>query len=148
MKSLVWAALGAAWLLTADAYAGDDKIVVVLNARNPTQNLSTAEAKAKAIYTGQTAFWHGVVPMKVIARAKGSASANTFIEDVLGLSPQKYEELWAARQLAGQGIAPTAVGDVGEVLKLVAGSPGAIGFVLATEAWSQPPEGVKYVELR
>lgn len=127
------------------AWAGDDGVVMVLNARNPTQNLSAAEVKA--IYLGQTSFWHGVVPMKVVGRPPTSAAATAMFDDVLGVSAQKYQEIWTAKQLAGQGIAPAAEADPAKVMELVAKNPGAIAYVLASEAWAQPPEGIRYIEL-
>jgi hypothetical protein len=45
----------------ARAQAAD--VVVLLNARNPTSSLSRDEA-CKFLF-GQTAFWHGIVPVKL-----------------------------------------------------------------------------------
>jgi len=126
------------------AQAGDD-IIVVLNARNPTQTVSSAELKA--IYLGQTAFWHGVVPMKVFTRPPESVAAERFLESVLDVTPQKLQRTWNAKELAGQGIAPTELASPDDVVLGVAGSPGAIGFITAEEAWEQAPEGVKYVHV-
>lgn len=128
-------------VLPGAAWAGD--VVIVLNARNPTLKLSVTELKA--IYLGQTSFWHGVVPMKVLARPMSSKPSQIFLEGVLHTTPQKYERTWTAKQLAGQGIAPTELATADEVVTQVAANPGAIGFITAEEAWAEEPAGVKYV---
>jgi len=129
--------------LAMPARAGD--VVMVLNARNPTQELAINELKA--IYLGQTSFWHGVVPMKVFTRPAKSAATTSFLEEQLQISVQKLERTWTAKQLAGQGIAPTELAEASEVVAGVAANPGAIGFLTAEEAWGLEPNGVKYVQL-
>lgn len=120
----------------APAHAAPADYVVVINARNPTASIGVDELKK--IFLGQTAFWHGVVPMTVIMRPPGSDVGGGFLADVLQTSAQKYERTWASKQLSGQGIAPTNAASTEELVQGVASRPGAIGFLLASEAWSLP----------
>lgn len=131
---------------TTTLAAEGDSVIIVLNERNPTQSVKTADLKA--IYSGQTSFWHGVVPMKVIALHSSSTATKMFLEDVLGISYQRYQQGWSARELSGQGIAPTVAADAEEVIKRVRENPGGIGFIGSSDAWSQAPDGVKFVEIR
>jgi len=126
--------------------AQGDKVMAVVNARNPTAAVTAAELKN--IYLGNTAFWHGVVPMKVYARPVDSAAGSTFLSSVLGMNGQRFTAHWQSRELAGQGVAPPTVDSVDELAGKIKSSPGAIGFILASEAWSTPPAGVRIIEVR
>lgn len=112
----------------------DDAVVILLNARNPTQTLSKGDLTK--IFLGQTAFWHGVVPVKVLIRPDGSQAAKVFYEKVLSTTPQAFRKHWDELQLAGRGVAPRVIGGVEELAQAIAQSPGSIGFALASEAWS------------
>lgn len=124
----------------------EETVVVLLNARNPTQTLSKAELSK--IFLGQTVFWHGVVPVKVVVRPDSSLAAKTFYQSILGLTPQAFRKHWDEVQLAGRGVAPKALGTVDETATAVAASPGSIGFALASEAWKLSVKGVKVVNPR
>jgi ABC-type phosphate transport system substrate-binding protein len=124
----------------------DEAVVVLLNARNPTQTLSKSELSK--IFLGQTVFWHGVVPVKVVVRPDNSLAAKTFYEQVLGLTPQAFRKHWDEVQLAGRGVSPKSLGSVDETAAAVAAAPGSIGFALASEAWKLSVKGVKIVNPR
>jgi ABC-type phosphate transport system substrate-binding protein len=121
-----------------------DTIVLLINARNPTAELSRGEVTN--YFTGKTAFWHGVVPVKVVTRPGSSPAGKAFYEPVLSMTPQAFEQHWSKLQLAGKGVTPVTLGGAGEVAAVVAKTPGAIGFVLASEAWQL--DGVKIIPLR
>ena len=123
--------------LVAPAEAGGPEVMVLLNARNPTAKVSAAQLKQ--IYLGQSGFWHGVVPMKVVMRPLDSDPAKAFLGDVLDVTAQKYERTWSAKQLSGQGVTPPVAATQEQVVSMVAQQPGAISFVLAAEAWELPP---------
>jgi len=112
----------------------DDSVVILLNARNPTQTLSKGDLVK--IFLGQTAFWHGVVPVKVLIRPDGSQAAKVFYEKVLSTTPQAFRKHWDELQLAGRGVAPRVFGSVEELAQAVTQAPGSIGFALASEAWT------------
>jgi ABC-type phosphate transport system substrate-binding protein len=111
----------------------DDAVVILLNARNPTQSLSKGDLNK--IFMGQTAFWHGVVPVKVLLRPDGSQAAKVFYDKVLSTTPQAFRKHWDELQLAGRGVAPRVLGSVEELAQAIAQAPGSIGFALASEAW-------------
>jgi ABC-type phosphate transport system substrate-binding protein len=123
-----------------------DGVVVLLNARNPTQALSNAELSK--MFLGQTAFWHGVVPVKLVLRPDGSIAAKTFYETALGMTPQAFRKHWDEQQLSGRGVAPKPFATPDEVATAVAQMPGGIGYALASEAWKLSNKGVKVVQLR
>lgn len=129
--------------LEGDAVAQAGNVVVLLNARNPTPALSRDEAYK--YFFGQTAFWHGVVPVKVFVPADGSESAKAFYEPVMNTTAQAFRKHWNELQLAGRGVAPKELA-IGELAQTIAKTPGGIGFALASEAWQIP--GVKGVSVK
>ena len=150
LRLLLATALGTLAFATVPAHSsageGDDGIVVLLNARNPTQALTGAELTK--LFLGQTAFWHGVVPVRVVLRPDGSMAAKTFYDAVLHMSPQAFRKHWDEAQLSGRGVAPRVLGSAEEVAQLIAQAPGAVGYALASEAWKLSNKGVKVVTVR
>jgi ABC-type phosphate transport system substrate-binding protein len=139
--------LGSLALLGSRAGAEEnDGVVVLLNARNPTQALGKTELSK--MFLGQTAFWHGVVPVKLVLRPDGSIVAKTFYEMALGMSPQAFRKHWDEVQLSGRGVAPKPLTTPEEVANAVASTPGGIGYALASEAWKLNHKGVKIIQLR
>lgn len=128
------------------AGVGDDTVVVVLNARNPTQRMSRAEVKN--LFLGNTAFWNGVVPVKLVIRAPDTSASTVFYGDILGMSAQRFDGHWSSRQLAGQGVAPQKAASPDELARLIRGLPGGVGFMLASEVWDVQPDGVRVLEIQ
>lgn len=134
----LWPALGPA------RAQSDDAVVILLNARNPTQDLSKGDLNK--IFLGQTAFWHGVVPVKVLIRPDGSQASKVFYEKVLSTTPQAFRKHWDELQLAGRGVAPRVLGSVEELALAITQAPGSIGFALASEAWTlNGNKGIKVI---
>lgn len=123
----------------------DETLVVIINGRNPTNTLGLAEVKK--LFLGQTSFWHGVVPVKVVTRPDGSASAKAFY-GALGMTPQSFGKQWNELQLAGRGVAPKPLATIQDVASAVAQMPGGIGFALASEGWNVQLKGVKIIPVR
>ena len=123
----------------------DDSVVVIIIARNPTNALGVAEAKK--LFLGQTAFWHGVVPVKITTRPEASPAAKAFYS-LLGHTPQSFQKQWDELQLAGRGVAPRPLGPIQDVAAAVAKTPGGISFGLASEAWNVQLKGVKIIPVR
>ncbi len=136
------------WPFAAQQASADegDTVVVLLNARNPTQSLSNTELTK--MFLGQTAFWHGVVPVRLVLRPDGSLVAKTFYAAALGMTPQAFRKHWDELQLSGRSVAPKPLATPEEVAAAVAATPGGIGYALASEAWKINHKGVKIVQLK
>ena len=124
----------------------DEGVVLLLNARNPTQFLTSAET-AK-IFLGQTTFWHGVVAIKVMIRPDTSQAAKLFYRAVLKQTPQAFRKHWDELQLSGRGVAPKVYASAEELAQAIAQTPGAIGFALSSELWKVQTRGIKIVNVR
>lgn len=146
MRRLLPVVLALTGLLVPTFAVAGEPVIVVLNQRNPTQNID--KAQLKSIYLGNTAFWHGVVPMKVYTQPADSDATKTFLDDILGITFQRYQQSWASRELSGQGVAPAVVDDAQSVIDSVRGAPGGIGFLTPSSAWTVAPEGVKFLEVQ
>jgi ABC-type phosphate transport system substrate-binding protein len=138
--------LGVASLVVSVRAQSEEGVVVLLNARNPTQSLSNTEISK--MFLGQTAFWHGVVPVKVLVRPDGNLAAKTFYETALGMTPQAFRKHWDEVQLSGRGVAPKQIASADEMAAAVAAAPGAIGYALASEAWKLNTKAVKVIQVR
>lgn len=120
-----------------------DQLAVMLNARNPSRTVTAAQLRS--ILQGTTAFWHGVVPIRVFIRGASSPAGEAMFQ-LIGMTPHRFAEHWQARQLAGQGVAPVTVPSVERLVTEVGRSPGAVGIMLASEAWSlRDANGVRVV---
>jgi hypothetical protein len=152
-RVLAWFAFSvlAALSLAADTHShkagaqSEEGVVVIINARNPTNTLAVAEVRK--LFLGQTAFWHGVVPVKAVVRPESSAPAKAFFS-LIGISGQAFQKQWDELQLAGRGVAPKSLGSIQDVATAVSQVPGGIGYALASEAWSVQLKGVKVIPLR
>lgn len=121
-------------------------LVLVLNARNPTRSL-TAD-KAKQIYLGQTAFWHGTVPIKVYTRPGSSEAGKQFYEKILGMNAGRFSKHWTSRQLAGKGVAPQDISQASDLADKVRKAPGSVGFMLSSESEAVGSSGLKFIPLQ
>ena len=124
--------------------ADGNQLVVVIHARNPTRSMSADQLKN--IMLGNVSFWHGVVPIKVFVRPPNSPAAQA-LEKVIDMPMTRFNEHWTRRQLAGQGIAPTALDTPAQVAAEVSKVPGAIGVMLQSEAWTVQGQGVSVIPL-
>jgi hypothetical protein len=121
-----------------------EEVVLILNARNPTQSLPKAELVK--LFLGQTAFWHGVVPVRLFIRPDSSKAAQALYNPILGMTPQSFRKHWDEIQLAGKGVSPKSCDGIEALAQEVAKAPGAIGFGLTSEAWQL--SGVKVISAK
>lgn len=138
-------ALALATVPAAAQQPDGNQLVVVLHARNPTRSMTSAQLKN--LMLGNVGFWHGVVPVKLFVRPANTPAAQTLFDKVLQLPATRFNEQWTARQLAGQGIAPTIIATPEQVIAEVAKVPGAVGVMLQSEAWSVQLTGVNVIPL-
>lgn len=137
--------IGAALTLGGKALAQtEEEVVLIINARNPTQSLPRAELVK--LFLGQTAFWHGVVPVRLFLRPDSSKAAQALYSPILGMTPQAFRKHWDEIQLAGKGVAPKSYDSIESLAQEVAKAPGAIGFGLTSEAWQL--SGVKVISAK
>lgn len=80
------------------------------------------------IFTGRVVEVGGqaVTPVNVVA---GSAVRAQFLQTYLQQDEDKYIAYWTVRRYIGKGVPPRELNSPDEVLRFVAATPGAIGYV-------------------
>lgn len=140
---LALAALAVSLALPPSVGAAQDTLVAIVHPSNSVRAMS--ESEVRNIYLGRVTFWGNSLPVHAYMRPATSAAARAFLR-VLGMTPSRYRHHWQSRQLSGQGVAPSVVADLAELLTRIAGNRGAVGFALATEASASST--VKFVPIR
>ena len=117
---------------TPHAEVKSDKLVAVVHAENKVTKIT--KSTLKAIYLGQTSFWKSEVRVKPFNRTHGGAVGKLFFKNILGMAPSRYRHHWQKLQLSGQGVEPDIVATPAALVEKIAGSQGAIGYILESEA--------------
>jgi ABC-type phosphate transport system substrate-binding protein len=120
------------------AHAGD-AIVVIVNAANPIENLSTAELKK--VFLSDRSHWDtgkSVAPVMVI----GSPERVAFLKDVCKMSESDFNKYFLQAAFTGKSATPPKeVSSVAALKSFVVSSPGAIGFVKAMDFHGDGSDG-------
>ncbi len=103
-----------------------DSVAVIAHRSVPEQELN--KTKLLDIYTGDVKRWSDGKPVVVIDLKPAGEVKETFYK-YLGKSPSRMKSVWLKRMLSGEGDPPLTVESETEMVKRVAATPGAIGFV-------------------
>jgi len=120
-------------VLIAVTQAGQaaDEIVLVAN---PDVGVTTLSVDAvKAICTGKTANWNNGAAV-VLAVLDGGVTHEAFVRTYAGKTPSQFAVFWKKQAFTGKGFEPKAFASESELLKYVAATKGAIGYVSAAAA--------------
>ncbi|QKS31474.1 MAG: hypothetical protein HT579_03410 [Candidatus Accumulibacter similis] len=94
---------------------------------------SIPRASLRAILGMRLQRWPGETPVKVFVLADEVPEHATFSKSVLQVFPQQLRMAWDRQVFSGQGQYPEVVASPQEMLARVASTPGAIGYVKASE---------------
>ncbi|HEX4810766.1 MAG TPA: hypothetical protein VH325_17650 [Bryobacteraceae bacterium] len=121
------AALSLSW-----ATAGADDIAIVVNKTNAVPALSANDLKA--IYLGQKERWPTGKPMVPVALGNGHPELHSFLKAICNMSEGDYKKYFLQISFTGKAVTlPRMVESARDVKTLVAGTPGAIGFLRASD---------------
>ena len=120
-------------LLIGSAMAADDGIVVIGHGSLPKADLPTLQR----LYTGRvtTISQQVAIPVNL---PEGNPWRQQFLNAVLGQSEEQYTGYWLVRRYVGKGTPPQELATPEEMLKYVASTPGAVGYLPASKV---PPGG-------
>jgi hypothetical protein len=93
---VIWLA-GREGIPGAVAQTGD--VAVVVNDKNPVDNLSRPELRK--IFAGEKRSWPGSLPIKLFVRTPGARERATLLR-LLGMSESEYKEYWTAKVFRGE----------------------------------------------
>lgn len=139
--------LGIAFLTmlpTQLAQAAGDPIVVIVNSANPVDNLSLGELKK--LFMSDRSKWDTGKAVAPVMVAAGAPERTAFLKIVCGMNDADFGKYFVQAAFNGKSATPPKeVGSAASVKSVVAGSPGAIGFVKAGDFHDDA--GVKAVKI-
>ena len=124
---VVWVAIGLAVLALSSASGQTGAVAVVINEKNPVNNLSAPELRK--LFAGEKHSWGGGLPVKLFVRAAGAYERVVLLK-LLGMSESEYKQYWTAQVFRGEAQAePVALFSNGMQKEAVTIYPGALALV-------------------
>ena len=123
--SLFWSAM----VLAADPH---DEIVVIVNKANPVQALSRDELRP--IFQTRKATWPDGTRIQPLDLQDDNPVRHGFGAAVLGLDPDRVARYWIDRKIRGGERPPAKLSTPALIVRMVASSKGAIGYVNVVDA--------------
>lgn len=118
-------------VLLGTAGAAAAQVAVVANPSVTAPDLDAP--RLLDIYTGAIKTWSGGIPI-VLLDQKQKTSAKVAFYSYLGMSASRLKSIWMKNLLSGEGTPPESIDDEDELLKRVAATPGALGYVSMDKA--------------
>jgi ABC-type phosphate transport system substrate-binding protein len=122
------------------ASCGSPEFQVVVN--SSVQGTWISRASLTALFTGKAERWGGNAAARPVDQSAKSPVRHAFTASVLGRSMGEIQRYWQDRIAADRVFPPPIKGSDDEVLRYVAATAGAVGYVGPDTAI---PEGVKVV---
>ena len=121
--------------------AQDSPVAVVVNEKNPVNNVSRAELRR--IFAGQKRSWTGNRPIKLLVRAPGARERAVMLK-LLGMSESEFKQYWTAQVFRGEAHEePTTLPSNGMQREGLAVYPGAVALMSAEDV----KDGMKVVRV-
>jgi ABC-type phosphate transport system substrate-binding protein len=112
--------------------AAGDPIVVIVNNANPVDNLSLGELKK--LFLGDRSRWDTGKAVAPVMLGPGAPERTSFLKIVCGMNDADLGKYFLQAAFTGKSATPPKeVGSAAAVKSFVAGSPGGIGFVKASD---------------
>lgn len=129
-------------LLHAQTADSSSKIVVVVNASVPVQNLSMIELRE--IVLGQRRFWPNGERIELVVKATACPSRKAFVESVSGMTEPQFQHYWTSLIFSHRATRPPRnAPDRRLALALVKAIPGALTMVEEGEL----PDNVRIITI-
>jgi ABC-type phosphate transport system substrate-binding protein len=122
-------------------------IVVIVNQANPVQNLSLAELRK--IFLSDHSRWETGKAIAPVIVTPGAPERSAFLKTVCGMSNAEFSKYFVQAAFTGKDVTPPReVSNGRDVKSIVAGSPGAIGFIRGLDFHGDGSDGgVKAVKI-
>ena len=108
------------------AEASFSQVAVIAHKSVPVDTIKKSELLD--FYTGDIKKWNDKQPV-VILDLKPRGDTKKAFYKFLGKSPSRMKSIWLKKMLSGEGDPPMFMSSEEEMLKKVASTPGAIGYV-------------------
>jgi ABC-type phosphate transport system substrate-binding protein len=113
-------------LISAGALDAHAQLAIIAHKAVPADTLT--QAQLLDCYTGDVKSWTDKIPVVVFDLKSQSETKESFYK-LLGLTSSRMKSIWLKKLLLGEGDAPEALKSEDEVVKRVAATAGAIGYV-------------------
>lgn len=123
-RPLRYACLGA---LLAAAGAAVAEVVVVVSPHNPASALSRTEVSN--IFLGKLRQFPDGRPASPVDQPEGSEVRTAFYREIGNRTPAEIKAYWSKMIFTGRGHPPPVAAGDERVKEIVAGQPGAIGYI-------------------
>lgn len=133
-------------LVLATPGGAEERLVAVVNARNPVRRLSDSDVRN--IFLGRTKFWDDGTPIEPFTRPESTAAGRTFFAQLLQMTPSRFRHHWQGLQLSGQGTAPHSIDSAPRALAQVAAARGGVTYATEAEARGADATRLKVVPIR
>lgn len=120
-RGIKWLCLALLWASVASG-----QVAVIAHKQVPLDTLSRAQLLD--FYSCDIKYWNKALPVVVID-LKPQSEAKALFYKFLGMPASRMKSVWLRKMLLGEGEPPAAMASEEEVLKKVASTPGALGFV-------------------
>jgi ABC-type phosphate transport system substrate-binding protein len=124
MKSALRGILSASLLFITSTTGAVD---LVVNQDVPVENLT--RSVARSIFSMRMTTWPNGLPIQVFVMGDKTSLHASFSKQILGVFPHQLRRAWNRQIFAGTGQAPAKVDTEQEMAKMVAKTPGAIGYI-------------------
>jgi len=114
------------FILTIGISVSSAQVAVISNKSVKAEKISKNEILD--FYSGDVKKWEHGEPVVVFDLQERNKVKETFYE-FLGKSPSRMKSIWMKKLLSGEGDPPQSLKSDEEMLKKVAETPGALGFV-------------------
>jgi ABC-type phosphate transport system substrate-binding protein len=132
MKKLMCTTILALLALTSAVRAADDDLVVIVNKSNSATNLT--KSQLRKLVLGEQGSWPGGAKVTVVLRSPGSPERDGVLKSVCRMSEDDYNQHVMHANFSGDtSAAPKIAPNAAAVRQLVASSPGAVGFLRASD---------------
>ncbi len=143
MKNLsLYILVGALALLCSTATA-QQSYAVIANTSVGADQLSRTEVAD--VFLGKMTIVGGSA-VKLFILSPENEVSGVFFDKVLGTTANKFNQTWLRNAFSGGGATPTRLASSAELIRAVAGTPGAIGYVAKSAAASASGCKVLYTE--
>jgi hypothetical protein len=128
-------------LLLAASSRGEEPVAasvsVLVSAKNPMRDISAGDLRR--VFLGDISRWHNGHRIILFVRPMDTAEGRLFLNHLVHMSDIDYSQWWLGAVFDGRvANAPRVIGNAEEMVRAVAATPDAIGFVAA----SPPDPGV------
>lgn len=114
-------------ILAGQAYGQTETVTIVAN--SSVSNTQISAKQLRRIFSMRQSNWANGKPIQVFVLPSESDVHLAFCKQALSMFPYQIERMWNKFAYSGLGVKPTVVKNEGEMLKMVAQTEGAIGYV-------------------